>query len=144
MYYIDSVTKTVQCFLFDIHTGELQFEKIAIHIPDGFPDGMCMDEEGMLWIAQWDAFGVYRWNPETGELLDKIDLPVPQVSSCVFGGENMDQLFITTAREKMDEEMLAKYPLSGSVFIAKPGVKGLRVHKFGGRTTRNETPANKQ
>jgi sugar lactone lactonase YvrE len=131
MYYIDSPTKTIQCFLFNNETGDLQFEKIAIRINEGSPDGMCMDEEGMLWIAQWDAFGVYRWNPGTGKLLDRIELPVPQVSSCAFGGENMDQLFITTARENMDEETLKKYPLSGNVFIAKPGVKGIRVHKFG-------------
>ncbi|MBS1575887.1 MAG: SMP-30/gluconolactonase/LRE family protein [Bacteroidetes bacterium] len=131
MYYIDSPTKTVQCFLFDKETGDLQFEKIVITIKEGSPDGMCMDEEGMLWIAQWDAFGVYRWNPETGTLLDKIELPVPQVSSCAFGGENMDHLFITTARENMDKETLEKYPLSGNVFIAKPGVKGAKVHKFG-------------
>lgn len=131
MYYIDSPTKTVQSFLFDISTGNLEFDKIAITINEGSPDGMCMDEEGMLWIAQWDAFGVYRWNPETGKQLDKIELPVPQISSCAFGGENMDYLFITTARENMDEATLRKYPLSGNVFIAKPGVKGVRLHKFG-------------
>lgn len=134
MYYIDSPEKTVQCFLFDIKTGNLQFEKIAIHIPEGSPDGMCMDEEGMLWIAQWGAFGVYRWNPVTGEAMDKIELPVPQVSSCAFGGENLDHLFITTARENMSEEELEKYPLSGNVFIAQPGVKGLPVYKFGKRS----------
>jgi len=133
MYYIDSSTKSVQSFFFDAGTGDIQFEKIAIRIPEngGSPDGMCMDEEGMLWIAQWDAFGVYRWNPETGTLLDKIEVPVPQVSSCAFGGENMDHLFITTARENMSKEVLEKYPLSGNVFIAKPGVKGMTVHKFG-------------
>ena len=133
MYFTDTPTQTVQSFLFDAETGNIQFEKTAITIDkkDGSPDGMCMDEEGMLWIAQWDGFGVYRWNPATGKMLDKIGLPVPQVSSCAFGGENMDHLFITTARENMNSETLKKYPLSGNVFIAKPGVKGLKVHKFG-------------
>ena len=126
MYYIDSPTQQVQCFLFDEKTGNIEFEKIAITIDkaSGSPDGMCMDEEGMLWIAQWDGFGVYRWNPLTGEMLDKIDVPVPQVSSCAFGGDNMDQLFITTARENMSKDDVKKYPLSGNVFIAEPGVKG--------------------
>ncbi|MGC4035795.1 MAG: SMP-30/gluconolactonase/LRE family protein [Chitinophagaceae bacterium] len=133
VYYIDSPTKTVQSFFYDIKTGDLQFEKVAIRITEGSPDGMCMDTEGMLWIAQWDAFGVYRYNPETGEQLGKIELPVPQVSSCAFGGDNLDYLFITTARENMPADVLEKYPLSGNVFIAKPGVKGLPVHKFGKR-----------
>ena len=53
----------------------------------GSPDGMCMDEEGMLWIAHWGGFGVYRWDPDNGRLLDKCELPVPQVTSCAFGGE---------------------------------------------------------
>lgn len=133
MYFIDTPTQTVQSFLFDVESGNIQFEKVAITIDkkNGSPDGMCMDEEGMLWIAQWDGFGVYRWNPETGKMLDKIELPVPQVSSCAFGGENMDHLFITTARENMSEEIVKKYPLSGNVFIAKTGTKGVPVHKFG-------------
>jgi sugar lactone lactonase YvrE len=133
MYYTDSPTQQVQSFLFHEETGNIRFEKIAITIDNklGSPDGMCMDEEGMLWIAQWGGFGVYRWNPLTGKMLDKIEVPVPQVSSCAFGGEKMDQLFITTARENMSEEEINKYPLSGNVFITQPGVKGIPVHKFG-------------
>jgi sugar lactone lactonase YvrE len=133
MYFVDSPTQTVQSFLFDLETGDLLFEKIAISINKkiGTPDGMCMDEEGMLWIAQWGGFGVYRWNPLTGMMLDKIDLPVPQVSSCAFGGQNLDHLFITTARENMSSNDLKDYPLSGNVFIAMPGVRGIPVPKFG-------------
>lgn len=133
MYFIDTPTQTVQSFLFDAETGNIQFEKIAITIDKkmGSPDGMAIDEEGMLWIAQWDGFGVYRWDPVKGKLLDKIDVPVPQVSSCAFGGDNMDELIITTARENFTEEDAAKYPLSGNIFIAKPGVKGIAPNKFG-------------
>ena len=135
MYYTDSPTQQVQSFLFDEKTGTINFEKIAITIDKqaGSPDGMCLDEEGMLWIAQWGGFGVYRWDPLTGTLLDKIDVPVPQVSSCAFGGRDMDQLFITTARENMTEDQVEKFPLSRNVFIARPGVKGVPVHKFGNR-----------
>jgi sugar lactone lactonase YvrE len=103
-----------------------------VNIPPetGSPDGMCIDEEGMLWIAQWNGFGVYRWNPITGKLLDKIEVPVPQVSSCAFGGNDFDELFITTAREHFTEEQKAQYPESGSVYIAKPGVRGVRKNIF--------------
>jgi sugar lactone lactonase YvrE len=56
-------------------------------------------------------------------------LPVPQVSSCAFAGDNLDYLVITTARENMKEEDLKKYPESGNVFWVKPGVKGFASNK---------------
>ena len=95
----------------------------------GSPDGVAIDEEGMLWIAQWGGFGIYRWNPEKGELISKIEVPVPQVSSCAFVGENLDHLLITTARENMKEEELIKYPQSGDAFLVKVDVKGIASNK---------------
>jgi sugar lactone lactonase YvrE len=134
MYHIDSPTRKVRAYSFDSKTGEIVFERDAINIPSemGSPDGMCIDEEGMLWIAQWNGFGVYRWDPDNGKLLDKIEVPVPQVSSCAFGGKNFDQLFITTARENFTPELYTRYPDSGSVYIAQPGVRGVRKNIFGG------------
>jgi sugar lactone lactonase YvrE len=116
----------VQSFLFEEEKGNIVFEKNAIEIPAdmGSPDGMAIDEEGMLWIAHWGGFGVYRWNPNSSELLSKIDLPVPQVSSCAFVGDGLDHLLITTARENMSPEDVKKYPNSGDVFIIKTEVKG--------------------
>ena len=126
LYYVDSPTQAVQSFIFEETTGEIIFEKNIISIPNdmGSPDGMAIDEEGMLWIAHWGGFGLYRWNPRNGELMDKIEVPVPQVSSCAFVGDNLDYLMVTTARENMKEEDLKKYPESGDVFWVKAGVKG--------------------
>jgi len=131
LYYIDSPTQVVQSFIFNEEHGEILFEKKAIQIPAkmGTPDGMSIDEEGMLWIAHWGGFGVYRWNPHNGKLLDKIELPVPQVTSCTFAGENLDYLIITSARENLKKEELKKYPESGNVFCVKPGVKGILTNK---------------
>ncbi len=131
-YFIDSPLQRVDQYLFDATSGTITFERIAVEIPAeiGKPDGMTIDEEGMLWVAQWDGFCVCRWNPGTGELLFKIDVPVPQVTSCVFGGENLDQLLITTASVGLSEENLLKYPQSGHLFIAQPGVKGSLPNKF--------------
>jgi sugar lactone lactonase YvrE len=133
MYFIDTPTQCVRSFLFDVESGDIQFEKVVIEIDRqlGMPDGMTIDEEGMLWIAYWDGFGVYRWDPVNGKLLDKITLPVPQVSSCVFGGNELNYLFITTARENMSDAELQKYPDSGNVFIAETKVKGVPAFKFG-------------
>lgn len=132
MYYIDSATYKVQSYLFEKHTAQIIFDKTIIDIPrdSGMPDGMTIDADGMLWIAQWGGFCVKRWNPENGELLDLIELPVPNVTSCVFGGENLDQLFITTARAGLSPEELEKYPLSGSVFVAPFKIRGVSAKKF--------------
>lgn len=126
MYFIDSPTQTVQSYSFDPISGDILFEKNAVHIPEemGTPDGMCIDREGMLWVAHWGGFGVYRWNPVNGELLEKIEIPVPHVTSCAFAGENLDHLIITTARGDLDEDELKKYPESGNVFFLKMKVRG--------------------
>ncbi len=131
MYHIDTPRGTVSSFRFDQASGQIEFESVAIHIPAklGVPDGMAIDEEGMLWIAHWGGFGVYRWNPGNGELMDMINLPVPNVSSCAFTGEHLDHLVITTARQDLNGEKLQKYPGSGDLFIAMPGVKGLPEYK---------------
>lgn len=131
LYFIDSPTQVVQSFIFEEKTGGIIFEKNVIQIPGemGSPDGMAIDEEGMLWIAHWGGFGLYRWNPRNGELIDKIEVPVPQVSSCAFVGEDFDYLLITTARENMKEEEIKKYPESGDTFLVKANVKGMVSNK---------------
>ncbi len=130
LYYIDSPRRRVDSFVFDPVSGAIRFEKVAVQIPEhmGGPDGMAIDEEGMLWVAHWGGFGVYRWNPLTGELLDSVKVPVPNVSSCVFGGEELDHLIISTARQDLSAEELARYPQSGDVFVARLPVKGAPVY----------------
>lgn len=132
MYFIDTADHQVKCFDYDVQTGEICNPQIVITVPEnyGAPDGMCMDTEGMLWIANWGGANVSRWNPTTGELLDRIEVPAPLVTSCCFGGKELDTLFITTARVGLNEQMLKAYPQSGSVFFVKPGVKGLKTNLF--------------
>lgn len=93
------------------------------------PDGIEIDEEGMLWIANWGGFTVNRWNAANGELMEIIVLPVPNVTSCAFGGEKMNQLFITTARSGLSDAEIEKYPLSGSLFVAHTAVTGTIKNK---------------
>jgi sugar lactone lactonase YvrE len=135
MYHVETAAGTVRSYLYDISTGDIQYEKDVITVPAelGSPDGMCMDEEGMLWIAHWNGFGVYQWNPGNGEMMEKLELPVPNVTSCAFGGENMDYLLITTARQGVPENQLRhEYSNSGNVYIANVGVRGVVPHKFSG------------
>lgn len=99
----------------------------------GFPDGMTIDSGGMLWIALWGGGAVGCWNPETGDLLELIKLPVPNVTSCAFGGTNLNQLFITTAKEGLSKEELEMYPNSGDVFMAEMDIQGVPALLFGGK-----------
>jgi sugar lactone lactonase YvrE len=134
MYYIDSPTKQVTAFDFQLENGEITNSRVVIQIPEGqgVPDGMTTDAEGNLWIAHWGGYRVSRWNPVSGRLLGEIKMPVEQVSSCVFGGEQLNQLYITTAREGYNPQQTSDQPLAGSVFCAPLNVKGLPMYKFGG------------
>ena len=121
MYHVESEDRVVNAYDFDAETGEITFNRIAINVPDGLgsPDGMCMDHEGMLWVAHWGGFGVYRWDPVSGKMLDKIEVGVPNVSACAFGGPGNDIMLITTARQGMPQADLLKYPGSGDVFMVQ-------------------------
>ena len=134
MYYIDTPTGTVDAFDYDLATGDIANRRPVITIPEGqgYPDGMTMDAEGMLWVAHWGGARVTRWDPQSGALLDTVHVPAPCVTACAFGGPKLDQLYITSARKGCDEAMLAKYPLSGNVFLAEVGVAGLGAFAFGG------------
>jgi len=132
MYYIDTVTRRIDRFDYDAQTGNIANRQTVADIPDdfGFPDGMAVDAEGHLWVAFWGGYGVRRFNPETGECLEKVELPVSQVSSCCFGGENLDVLYITSARVGLSEEQLQQEPLAGSTFKYVPGVSGMPVNVY--------------
>jgi sugar lactone lactonase YvrE len=95
------------------------------------PDGLTVDAEGHLWVARWGAGCVVRVDPD-GTIVGRIDLPVSQVSSCTFGGPDLDDLYITTAHEDFTPEDLAREPLAGGLFRCRPGIGGLPPIPFAG------------
>jgi len=132
LYYVDTPLKNVRAWDYNKETGNISNERVVIEISDdmGSPDGMTIDAEGKLWIAHWGGKMIGRWDPDTGELIGKISIPAPNVTSCAFGGPDLDILYITTAggdNAKMKEE----YPHAGSVFRVIPGVKGVQASFFG-------------
>ncbi|GAA4439853.1 SMP-30/gluconolactonase/LRE family protein [Bremerella cremea] len=135
-YYIDTATRKVDAFDYDIETGAISKRRTIVDIPEsmgiGKPDGMTIDAEGMLWTGMWGGASVCRWNPATGELIGKIEMPCPNVTSCCFGGEKLDQLYITTPRKGLDDEQLAKFPNAGGLFLCEPGVSGAVTTPFAG------------
>lgn len=134
MYYIDTPTMQVVAFEYDLETGAIANPKPVVSTPDGpgFPDGMTIDAEGMLWVAYWDGWRVVRWDPATGKALAVIELPVARVTAPWFGGPNLDELYITSARVGLDQAALAQQPHAGSIFRVQPGVRGLPAFEFVG------------
>ena len=133
MYHVDSSSHIIKSYFFNADSSEITFAKIIIQIPEnmGVPDGMAIDVEGMLWIAHWGGSCISRWDPFTGRLINTVPLPAPNVSSCAFVGEQLDQLLVTTARQNLSQEDLMKYPMSGHVFIINdPGVRGVKLNRM--------------
>jgi sugar lactone lactonase YvrE len=83
----------------------------------------------MLWIAHWGGYGVYKWNPNDGSLLDKIEISAPYVTSCTFAGDNLDYMVITTAKGDLNEADLSRYPESGNTFWLKLETRGFVSNK---------------
>ncbi|MDC6403944.1 MULTISPECIES: SMP-30/gluconolactonase/LRE family protein [Maribacter] len=122
-YFIDTPTGSVVAYDFEVKTGMISNKRVVISIDEkeGFPDGMTIDSEGMLWIAHWGGWQVTRWNPQNGELLTRIKLPVAKITSCTFGGEDLKDLYVTSAKVDLTEEELKKQPLAGSLFVIRNG-----------------------
>ncbi|BBJ27402.1 SMP-30/gluconolactonase/LRE family protein [Athalassotoga saccharophila] len=127
MYYIDSPNKCVDAFDYDPEDGTISNRRTIIVVEDGVPDGMTSDSEGMLWIAHWGGWQVSRWDPYKRKQIGSVKLPVEKVSSCVFGGAALDELYITTARKGN----VKGQPDAGGIFIVNPNVKGIPTYKYG-------------
>lgn len=133
LYYIDTPTFEIVAYNYEKSTGLISNKKVIIKIDkeEGAPDGMTIDTEGMLWIAHWDGWQVTRWNPATGQKLLAIKLPVARVTSCTFGGDNLEDLYITSAKVGLSEAVLKNQPLAGSLFIIPScGYKGILAFEF--------------
>ena len=134
MYYIDTRSGGVDAFDYDIDSGEVSGRRRVVEIAadGGGPDGMTIDTDGHLWVAQWGSSGVYQYDPNSGKLLDKVNVPASSTSACWFGGADLDELYITTAQENMSEAQRAAEPLAGCLFVARPGARGMPAFEYGG------------
>ena len=132
-YYIDTPTREVKAFDYDVATGQLANPRVVITVPEalGWPDGMTSEMNGHLWIAMWGGAQVTQWNPQTGQLLRQIPLPAKNVTSCVFGGNDLNELYITSARKGLDKADLAAYRYSGSLMRVKLKARGMPTFEFG-------------
>lgn len=132
MYYTDTPVRKIAAYSYQPSTGDIRFQRYAIVIPDsmGAPDGSTIDADGNVWVALWGGSAVACYNPHSGKLLRTVHVPARNVTSCAFGGADLDILFITTASAGKDSEQKARFPNAGDIFWVKPGVKGVKAAYF--------------
>ena len=128
-YYNDTATHRIDAFSWDVERG-LHDRRPFVHVDadDGGPDGLTVDAGGGVWTALFGGSAVRHYDP-AGTLADVVELPVPKVTACTFGGDRLDRLFITTSRR---DEDVTRYPGTGAVFVADVGVTGLPALAFHG------------
>jgi sugar lactone lactonase YvrE len=97
----------------------------------GRPDGATVDAEGCLWSARYGGAGVARIDP-AGRVERFLRLPVSQVSSVMFGGADLRTLYVTTSRQRLSDEALAREPLAGALLAIDAGVQGLPEPAYAG------------
>jgi sugar lactone lactonase YvrE len=134
MYFTESFRYAVYAYDFDAASGSISNRRVFASVDKssgGFPDGLTVDADGYVWSVHNAIGKVVRYTP-SGEIERTIELPVPRPCGCIFGGDKLDTLYVTTARETLTPEQIEKYPLSGSVFAASPGVRGLPEPQFAG------------
>ena len=132
LYHTDSGRQTI--FAFDLdEAGNASNRRVLARFTDGdgYPDGMTVDAEDCLWVAFWDGWCIRRLSPQ-GELLQKIEMPVQRPTSCAFGGQLLNQLFITSARRDLDPAGLERQPQAGGLFRMTLGVQGVAELPFAG------------
>jgi len=133
IYHTDSIKRKI--YALDMsRAGELSNKRVFAQFTgadEGVPDGMTIDSDDCVWVAHFGGARLTRYSPQ-GEILQVLPLPVPNITSCTFAGAALDTLYITTASTGMPAEDAAKYPLAGSFFSFKPGVKGAPTPLFAG------------
>jgi sugar lactone lactonase YvrE len=133
MYYVDSLERRVDVFDFDLESGSLANRRPFAAVGEGavVPDGLTVDADGYVWTAIWGGSELRRFAPD-GSQERVIALPTRQITSCAFGGAGLRDLYVTSAREWLDPEILEREPDAGAVFVCAPGMTGRPQRTFAG------------
>jgi len=124
VYYTDSARKEIYLFDYDVDTGSMTNRRVFWKSETSTPDGLTIDSEGCIWTAQWGGASVIRLRPD-GVEDGRIEIPgANNVTSCIFGGDDLGDLYITTAGENDKNS-----PNAGAIFHARPGVAGMAEYR---------------
>jgi sugar lactone lactonase YvrE len=133
LYLADTGISIVYAFDLDVDTGALTGKRRFLDFSDAqvWPDGMTVDDEGMLWIALGRAGAVHRYRAD-GTLDGVVEIPTSNPTSVAFGGTDGGDLYITTSWFDLDADGRASQPLAGAIFRCRPGATGRPSPRFAG------------
>jgi sugar lactone lactonase YvrE len=130
MYFADTPTLGIDAFDYDAASGAISNRRRIVTIEEGSgsPDGLAVDEDGCIWIALWEGWAVRRYSP-AGTLDGVVDVPAARVTKPAFGGDALDEVYITTAAPDAPDP---EQPHAGGIFVVHPGARGLPAHAYAG------------
>jgi len=121
-YFTDTLNGTILSYNFELESGELSNKKNFATFDRGHPDGSTIDTDGCVWNCRWGGSCIVRFTP-SGKVDQIIEMPVQNITNCVFGGKDMKTLFVTTASNE------DKNNLDGSLFSINLNYQGLEDNK---------------
>ncbi|MER5954950.1 SMP-30/gluconolactonase/LRE family protein [Streptomyces sp. NPDC001893] len=127
MYYVDTPTRRIDVFDFDGRQAVRRREFAVVEEGAGHPDGLTVDADGCVWVALWDGSALRRYTP-SGALDRVVELPVKRPTACAFGGADLTDLYVTSARVGLD----APSPYAGSLLVLRDLGHGLAQPAFEG------------
>ncbi len=132
MLFNDTMNYIVFAYDFNEINGTISHKKVwhKFNTSDGFPDGMCTDSNGRVWICHYGGSCITCHEPFYGTEIGRIHFPASQITSCCFGGENMTTLFVTSSRHGLNSDQLKLEPLAGSLFSINMSCSGIRPNLF--------------
>jgi len=133
MYLTDSFFKKIYIYDYNMSNGSIDNKHVFVDSEEeeGVPDGLTVDSQGCVWSARWDGWKINRYDPN-GEKILEIKLPVSRPTSCTFGGDNLNLLFITSAKMGLPNNWENEQPMAGDIFIFDAAVKGLKENEYNG------------
>ena len=130
LYFADSPKREIYAFDFDTHHGTLSNRRVFARTPDGaVPDGSSVDSKGFVWNAEWGKGRVVRYAPD-GTVDTAFHLPVSHTTCVAFGGPDLSDLYVTTARYGLSAEVLREQSQAGDVFVFSTSARGLPEARF--------------
>jgi len=133
LYFTDTSRRTIWAYDYEAASGVITNQRPFVRVPDGdgVPDGLTVDSEGGVWSAKWGGWKVTRYDPQ-GRIDREVHLATQNVTSCAFGGVDLDELYITTAQVGLSEHEQRDQPLAGDLFRTKVQIRGLEEPAFAG------------
>jgi len=125
LYLADTAIGIVDVFEFDPSTGDLGRRRRFLDFSDAgwWPDGLTVDDDGMLWVALGRGAAVHRYD-RSGRLDGVVALPTSNPTSVAFGGADGGDLYVTTSWFDVELEARGEQPTAGAIYRCRPGVTG--------------------